>query len=86
MNGTYGQIVFKDKYYFFSYYFGKLNYPIGYVKYINNVETDVDIGFIDYYPISNFLLEKLCHEQTRCVVEMEDGNLKKINDKLIILI
>jgi hypothetical protein len=86
MHGTYGQIVFKDGYYFFSYYFGKLNNQIGYVKYINNIETDVDVGFIDYYPISNFLLEKLYHEKTRCVVEMEDGNLKKINDKLIIVI
>lgn len=86
MQGTYGQIIFKDEYKFFSYYFGKLNYPIGYVKYSNNIETDVDISFIDYYPISNFLLEKLCHEKTRCVVEMEDGNLKKINDKLIIVV
>jgi hypothetical protein len=86
MYGTYGQIVFKDGYYFFSYYFGKLNYSIGYVKYINRVETDVDIGFIDYYPISPFLLEKLCNDKIKCVVEMEDGNLKKIYDKLIILI
>lgn len=86
MQGTYGQIIFKDGYHFFSFYFGRLNYPIGYVKYSNNVETDVDVGFIDYYPISNFLLEKLCYEKTRCIVEMENGNLKKIDDKLIIVI
>jgi hypothetical protein len=86
MIGTLGQIIFKDGYQFFSFYFGKLNYPIGYVKYVNSVETDVDVGFIDYYPISTFLLEKLCHDKITCVVEMEGNDLKKINNKLIILI
>lgn len=86
MIGTKGQIIFKDGYHFFSFYFGRLNYPIGYVKYLNFVDTDVDVSFIDYYPISTFLLEKLCYDKTRCVVEMEGNDLKKINDKLIILI
>lgn len=86
MQGTQGQIIFKDGYHFFSFYFGRLNIPIGYVKYMNCVDTDVDVGFMDYYPISTYLLEKLYQEKTRCVVEMENNELKKINNKLIILI
>lgn len=73
-------------YYFFSEEIGRIKNTIGYVKYINNTETNVDIGFIDYYPINEFLLEKLYEENSICYVELFNGEIKLHEDKLILLI
>jgi len=73
-------------YYFFSEELGRIKNTIGYVKYINKTDTNVDIGFIDYYPINNFLLEKLYNENTICYIEYIDDEIKLHDDKLIVLI
>lgn len=59
---------------------------VGYVKYSNKTETNVDVGFIDYYPITDFLLTKLIEEKTICELEMKDKETVFHDDKLIIII
>ena len=59
---------------------------VGYVKYTNKVDTNVDVGFIDYYPVTEFLLAKLLEEKTICELEMKDGEIALHDDKLIIII
>ena len=73
-------------YFFFSKEFGKIFHEIGYVKYTNKNETDVNLGFFDSYPITQFLLVKLYGEKTDCYVEMIDGEIFLHNNKLLILI
>lgn len=73
-------------YYFFSKSIGRIKNTIGYVKYINKTETNVDVGFIDYYPVNDFLLEKLYNDKTICYVEVFGNGAKLHNDKLILLI
>lgn len=65
---------------------GTLEQEIGYVKYVNKVDTSVDVGFIDYYPITQFLLEKLYSERTTCVVEIKNEQVSLHENKLIIII
>lgn len=64
----------------------KINNQIGYIKYGTKVDTNVDVGFVDYYPITDFLLAKLFEENTLCELETKDGSVNTINDKLIIII
>lgn len=59
---------------------------VGYVKYTNKVDTNVDVGFIDFYPITDFLLAKLINEKTICELEMKDKEVVFHDDKLIIII
>lgn len=73
-------------YYFFSEELGRIKNQIGYVKYINNVDTNVDIGFIDYYPVNDFLLEKIYNENMVCFIETDGNNIKFHEDKLILLV
>jgi len=73
-------------FYFFSEELGRIKNTIGYVKYINKTDTNVDVGFIDYYPINNFLLEKLYNENTICYVEFIDDEIKLHDDKLILIV
>lgn len=65
---------------------GILEHEIGYVKYGNKIDTQVDIGFIDYYPITQFLLEKLFSERTTCIVETKNEQISLHENKLIIII
>ena len=73
-------------YYFFSESIWRIKNTIGYVKYINKIETNVDVGFIDYYPVNDFLLEKLHNETTICYVEYVGNDIKLHEDKLILLV
>lgn len=73
-------------YYFFSESTGRIKNTVGYVKYINKTETNVDVGFIDYYPVNDFLLEKLHNENTICYVEVFGNGVKLHDDKLILLV
>jgi hypothetical protein len=73
-------------YYFFSESIGRIKNMIGYVKYINKTETNVDVGFIDYYPVNDFLLEKLHNDNTICYVEYAGNDIKLHEDKLILLV
>lgn len=59
---------------------------VGYVKYNNKVNTNVDVGFIDYYPVTEFLLSKLLEEKTICEIEMREGQPILHDNKLIIII
>jgi hypothetical protein len=73
-------------YYFFSESTGRIKNTVGYVKYSNKTETNVDVGFIDYYPVNDFLLEKLHNENTICYVEVFSNGVKLHDDKLILLV
>lgn len=73
-------------YYFFSEEIGKIKNPIGYVKYINNIDTNIDVGFIDYYPVNEYLLDKIYTENTICYIETDGMNIKLHDDKLILLV
>lgn len=65
---------------------GLIEHEIGYVKYGNKIDTQVDIGFIDYYPVTQFLVEKLFSERTTCLVETKNEQLVLHENKLIIII
>ena len=74
-----------------NYYFQPLNGQkvvgqIGYVKYGTKADTNVDVGFADYYPVTDFLLAKLCEEQSICVLEYKNNAMYFINDKLVLII
>ena len=73
-------------YHFISESTGKIDKVIGYVKYINNIDTDVDLGFIDCYPANEFLLEKLCTQSIPCFVELSEEQPKLHEDKLVLII
>lgn len=73
-------------FYFFSEQTGRVKQDIGYIKYISKVDTNVDVAFIDYYPINKFLLEKLYQESTVCYVEEDSEGIKLHDDKLILLV
>lgn len=80
--------ILKDgiNYHFTSESTGKIDKIIGYVKYINTVETNVDLGFIDCYPANHFLLEKLYTEDTSCSIEMIEDVPNLHDDKLVLII
>lgn len=59
---------------------------VGYVKYTNKVDTNIDVGFIDYYPVTDYLLSKLIEEKTICELEMKGKEVVFHDDKLIIII
>jgi hypothetical protein len=82
-----GYLVQEGSYIFFKPNKGE-NLPnqVGYVKYTNKVDTNVDVGFIDYYPVTEFLLSKLLEENTICELETKDGQIVLHDDKLIIII
>jgi hypothetical protein len=73
-------------YHFLSEKTGKVNNTIGYVKYINKVDTNVDLGFIDCYPVNEFLLEKLTNENMPCFVELIGDDIKLHESKLVLII
>jgi len=73
-------------YYFFSDNIGRIKNTIGYVKYINKIDTNVDLEFIDYYPVNNFLLDKIYNENMDCFVEYVGDDIKLHDDKLILLV
>lgn len=82
-----GNIVLEGaSYFFFSEQFGKISHEIGYVKYTNKNNTDVNLGFFDSYPVTQFLLVKLYGEKIDCFVEMVEGEIFLLNNKLVILI
>lgn len=82
-----GVLVQEGSYIFFKPNEGEnLSNQVGYVKYTNKVDTNVDVGFIDYYPVTEFLLSKLIEENTICELETKDGQLVLHDDKLIIII
>lgn len=73
-------------FYFFSDKTGRIKETIGYVKYINKIDTNVDVGFIDYYPVNDFLLEKIYNENTICYIEQDSEGVKLHDGKLILLV
>ena len=73
-------------YYFFSEITGRIKNTVGYVKYINKIDTNVDVGFIDYYPVNDFLLEKIYSENAICYIEQDSKGFKFHDDKLILLV
>jgi hypothetical protein len=73
-------------FYFFSEETGRIKESIGYIKYINEVDKSIDVKFIDYYPVNNFLLEKMYKENTICYIEQDTEGLKYHDDKLILLV
>lgn len=82
-----GYLVREGNFYFFTLENGEmLSNVVGYVKYSNKINTNVDIGFIDYYPVTDFLLSKLVEEKTICELEMKDGFPATHESKLIIII
>lgn len=64
----------------------KIPTEIGYVKYSNKVDTNVDIGFFDYYPVTEYLLAKLLEENKLCELETKNGKINYLNDKIVIII
>jgi hypothetical protein len=82
-----GYLVQEGSYIFFKPSKGeKLPNQVGYVKYDNKVDTNVDVGFIDYYPVTDFLLSKLLDENVICELETKEGQIVLHEDKLIIII
>ncbi len=73
-------------YHFLSEKTGKVSNVVGYVKYINKADTNVDLGFIDCYPANEFLLEKLAKENTTCFVELIGDDIKLHDSKLVLII
>jgi len=73
-------------FYFFSEETGRIKKTIGYIKYINSVDRSIDVSFIDYYPVNNFLLEKMYNEDTICYIEHDSDEPKLHDDKLILLV
>lgn len=73
-------------FYFFSDETERIKETIGYVKYINKIDTNVDVGFIDYYPVNDFLLEKIHSENTTCYIEQDSEGVKLHDGKLILLV
>ena len=73
-------------FYFFSEKTGRIKETIGYVKYVNKTDTNIDVGFIDYYPVNDFLLEKIYSENTICYIEQDSKGFKFHDDKLILLV
>lgn len=65
---------------------GTLEQEIGYVKYGSKIDTTVDVGFIDYYPITQFLLEKIYSDRTTCIVDTKNEQPILHENKLIIII
>lgn len=82
-----GCLVQEGPYIFFKPLKGeKLPNQVGYVKYANKVDTNLDVGFIDYYPVTDFLLSKLLDENVMCELETKEGQIVLHDDKLIIII
>jgi hypothetical protein len=73
-------------FYFFSEETGRIKESIGYIKYIYEVDKSIDVKFIDYYPVNNFLLEKMYKENTICYIEQDTEGFKFHDDKLILLV
>ena len=81
-----GYIILENGDYKFKTDTNILKNEIGYVKYGNKIESSVDLGFIDYYPITQFLLEKLYVEKTICLIETQEEQITLHDNKLIIII
>lgn len=82
-----GYLIQEGTFYFFKFENGDvLPNIVGYVKYSNKINTNVDVGFIDFYPVTDFLLSKLFEEKTLCELEMKDNSPMIHESKLIIII
>jgi hypothetical protein len=82
-----GKVVYESGGFFFKSIDGELlQDEIGYMRNRNDSKKMLKSSLMDYYPITEFFLQRLVDENTICELEIKDGQIYKINDKIVIII